>query len=311
MIAFISRIDDRSEAEWLQRLRAHLPDESIVSYRAMSREDRTQADVAIVANPDPAHVRELTGLRWIHSLWAGVEQLVADLGHAAPAIVRLVDPELARVMGESVLAWTYYLHREMPQYRRQQAQGLWQQRQYRQPAQVNVGILGLGELGVSAAARLKAAGFTVMGWSRSPKALPDVECLHGADGLAALLGRADIVVCLLPLTAQTAGLLGEHQLSAMKKGAALINFARGPIVPAVHLMEALSSGHLSHAVLDVFDREPLPADSELWSHPDVTLLPHISAPTNRDSAAAIVAENVRRFRRTGQVPPTVDLQRGY
>jgi glyoxylate/hydroxypyruvate reductase A len=311
MIALVTRIDDRMEEEWLQRLRAHLPDERIVSYRDMSGEDRTRADVAIVADPDPAHVRELTGLRWIHSLWAGVERLVAELGPAAPPIVRLVDPELARVMGESVLAWTYYLQREMPRYRRQQAQGLWQQLPYRRPAQVNVGLLGLGELGASAAARLTAAGFTVMGWSRSPKALPDVECLHGADGLVALLGRADIVVCLLPLTAHTAGLLGEERLGAMKKGAALINFARGPIVPAAPLMEALSAGHLSHAVLDVFDREPLPPDSELWSHPDVTLLPHISAPTDRDSAAVIVAENVRRFRRTGQVPPTVDLQRGY
>jgi glyoxylate/hydroxypyruvate reductase len=311
MIAFVTRLEAHIEADWLERLRARLPEETIVSFRSMSRADRTEADIAIVANPDPIDLHELVGLQWVHSVWAGVENLVADMGPAAVPIVRLVDPELARVMGEAVLAWTYFIHRGMPEYRRQQEERLWQQLSYRHPSQVNVGVLGLGELGLAAAERLRGAGFTVIGWSRSPKMLFDFECLHGAGGLRVVLGRADILVCLLPLTAETRGLLSGEQFGSMPKGASVINFARGPIIDAADLLRSLNSGHVAHAVLDVFDLEPLPTDSELWSHPRVTVLPHISAPTNRDSAAAIVAANIRSYRRTGQLPRAVDQQQGY
>lgn len=138
-----------------------------------------------------------------------------------------------------------------------------------------------------------------------------METLTGDAGLQALLEKSDILVCLVPLTDATRGLLDAYRLAAMKQGAALINFARGAVIVADDLIAALDSGRLSHAVLDVFEQEPLPTASPFWQHPKVTVLPHISAPTSRESSARIVAGNVRAWRETGRLPETVDMIRGY
>ncbi|MFZ2469250.1 MAG: glyoxylate/hydroxypyruvate reductase A [Parvibaculum sedimenti] len=310
-IALVTRIDEVSEQEWRALIAELLPEESIQCFRDMSDIERKAAEIAIVANPDPAHVAELSGLSWIHSLWAGVERLVAELGVGAPPIVRLVDPELSRVMAEAVLAWTLYLHRDMPAYARQQRDRVWIQQPYRHPSRLTVGILGLGALGMAAAERLSQSDFAVKGWSRSPKDASGIECFSGDEGLNALLGGSDVVVCLMPLTNETRGLLDKARFAVMKEGAALINFARGAIIVDTDLIASLNAGHLSHAVLDVFQEEPLPAASPFWHHPKVTVLPHISAPTDPHTAAAIVANNIRAYRTTGQLPQTVDIRRGY
>ncbi|SON55696.1 Glyoxylate/hydroxypyruvate reductase A [Hartmannibacter diazotrophicus] len=310
-IALVTRIDRKGEEDWLALLRERLPAETILPFDAMSDSQRAEAEIAIVANPDPDHVRQLPGLVWIHSLWAGVERLVAELGETAPPIVRLVDPELSRVMAEAVLAWTYYLHRDMPRYLAQQREAVWQQQDYRHPSTVRVGLLGLGELGRASAARLLDAGFQVAGWSRSPKEIEGVETVSGDTGLATLLGTSDIIVCLLPLTAQTRGLLNRATLEKAKPGASLINFGRGPIIVDDDLIALLDEGRLDHAVLDVFATEPLPAEAPFWRHPKVTVLPHISAPTMPETAASIVAGNIESYRATGQLPPVIDVRRGY
>ncbi|ACA17941.1 D-isomer specific 2-hydroxyacid dehydrogenase NAD-binding [Methylobacterium sp. 4-46] len=313
-IAFVGSLDAREEAAFLAALRAALPEESLVPFRALTPAQREAVRVAVVANPDPAEVARLPRLAWIQSLWAGVERLVRDLGAAGVPIVRLVDPELARTMAEAVLAWTFFLQRDMPAYRRQQEAGIWRPLPYRAPAEMTVGLLGFGLLGAAAAGRLDEAGFRVAAWSRTPRARPGAEAgatLAGPDGLARLLAGSDVVVCLLPMTPATRGLLGAAQFAAMKPGAALMNFGRGPIVATDALLAALESGQLSHAVLDVFDTEPLPPESPLWRHPGVTVLPHVTAPTNPRSAAAIVAENLRGYRRTGRIPAAVDAARGY
>ncbi len=311
-IAFLGNLDAEEEAEFLAALAASLPEETIRPFRLLSQEERSSIRIAIVANPDPAEVALLPNLAWIHSLWAGVERLVRDLGASGVPIVRLVDPELARTMAEAVLAWTYYLQRDMPAYRRQQEAGTWRQLAYRPPGATTIGILGLGTLGSAAAERLVGAGFRVAAWSRSPKQVPPgVTGFSGPEGLAGLLASSDIAVCLLPLTEETRGLLDAGRLSLMKPGAALINFGRGPIVATDALLAALDAGQLSHAVLDVFEVEPLPAESPLWRHPGVTVLPHISGPTTPASAAGIVAANVRAYRATGRIPQAVDVARGY
>lgn len=310
-IAFVSREDAESEAIWKIALRAAMPDEEILSFSELTDEQRRTVELAIVANPDPADIAALPGLKWIHSLWAGVERLVLELGQKAPPIVRLKDPELSRVMAEAVLAWTYYLQRDMPAYRDNQQNAVWKEFDYRHPQSMTVGLLGLGALGAVAAERLKQAGFNVAGWSRSAKSLDGVETLDGEDGLTALLAKSDILVCLVPLTDETRGLVNAARISAMKDGAQIINFARGPVIVTDNLIAALDSGKLSHAVLDVFDQEPLPKTSPLWQHPKVTVLPHISAPTSRKSSARIVAGNVSRWRATGLLPETVDMTRGY
>jgi glyoxylate/hydroxypyruvate reductase A len=310
-IAFVSRMNAETETVWKEALRAAMPQEHILSFSELSEEQRRMVEFAIVANPDPADIAALPGLTWIHSLWAGVERLVLELGEKAPPIVRLKDPELSRVMAEAVLAWTYYLQRDMPAYRDNQQKALWQELDYRHPGEMTIGLLGLGALGVAAAERLLHAGFNVTGWSRSSKAIEGVETLTGDDGLQGLLEKSDILVCLVPLTDATRGLVNASRLAAMKNGAAIINFARGAVIVADDLIAALDSGKLSHAVLDVFEQEPLPAASPFWPHPKVTVLPHISAPTSRESSAQIVAGNVRTWRETGTLPETVDMARGY
>lgn len=313
LIPFIAPPDFAQLDTWLPLLREAMPDADIVDFREIEEEGRC-ADVtlAIVANPDPADLRRFPNLRWVHSVWAGVERLVADLAHSGLPIpiVRLVDPRLADTMAEAVLAWTLYLHRDMPAYARQQEQQCWQQRPYVPAEARTVALLGLGALGEAAATRLLAAGFRVCGWSRSPKAMAGVECHAGPD-LDVVLAQADIVVCLLPLTPQTTGLLDAARFSTMKPGAQLINFSRGAVIDDDALRAALDDGQLAYAVLDVFAVEPLPPDAWHWAHPKVTVLPHISAPTDPQSAARIVAKNINDWLATGVVPSAVDRQKGY
>lgn len=296
---------------WRAALQTALPHVRIVSLDALDADARAVCDFAIVANPDPRELAQLPQLKWVHSVWAGVERLVEDLQHSPVEIVRLVDPQLAETMAEAVLAWTLYLHRDMPRYARQQAAGQWLAHDYQPPQEKTVALLGLGELGMVCAARLLAAGFRVAGWSRSRRAVPGVQCLAGDAELPELLASADILVCLLPLTPQTQDMLDARALAQLKPGASLINFARGAIIDDKALRAALDSGQLAHAVLDVFRKEPLAASEWQWQHPQVTVLPHISAPTNRHTAAAIVAANVSHYRQTGELPALVDKQRRY
>ena len=311
MIALVTRQAEAEEQHWLETLRQAMPDETIVPVAAMSAEARARADIAIVANPDPADLRLLPNLQWMHSLWAGVERLVLELADLQPKIVRLVDPRLGEAMAEAVLAWSLYLSRDMPTYAAQQRQRLWQPLPYRAARDTRVGILGMGALGMAAAGLLRKAGFQVNGWSRRPKDVDGITAFSGRDGLKQMLGQTDILVCLLPLTAETNGLVDQALLSMLPRGAGLINFARGRIVVTGDLVDALDAGQIGHAVLDVFETEPLAPESPLWSHQKITVLPHISGPTNPDTAAAIVAANIAAYRRSGTLPDLVDFARGY
>ncbi len=284
----------------------------VVSLDSMGEAARQRCKVAIVANPDPADLARLPALSWVHSVWAGVERLVAEVADTDIGIVRLVDPQLADTMAEAVLAWALYLHRDMPYYASQQRDKQWAPLDYLPASQKKVGVLGLGELGMSAATRLRQAGFIVRGWSRNVKeAPPGIGCLSGEAGLLTLLRESDIVVCLLPLTEQTRGLLNAARLSTMRADAYLINFARGPIIDDSALHDVLDRAALKHAVLDVFDREPLDDTAWQWTHPRVTVLPHISAPTDRRSASAIVARNIHAYLTDGAIPPCVSRVSGY
>lgn len=298
-------------SHWLRALQQAMPNERLVLLQDMSYDERMACAVAIVANPDPADLQQLPNLQWVHSVWAGVERLLADLCATDLQIVRLIDPQLAQNMAEAVLAWTLYLHRDMPAYARQQRLQHWQALDYVQPQKRTVSVLGLGALGKVAVARLLQANFKVCAWSRSPSQLQGVETFHGDDGLRDMLSKTDILVCLLPLTPSTKGLLNAELLACLPRNASLINFARAAIVDDAALHSALDSGALQHAVLDVFLQEPLPASSWHWQHAHVTVLPHCSGPTDRQTASAIVADNIQRFRDSGVVPTAVDRVLGY
>ncbi|MBB5393296.1 MULTISPECIES: glyoxylate/hydroxypyruvate reductase A [unclassified Herbaspirillum] len=310
-IPFVSQGDVAAVQAWLKALRAAMPGECVVEMGELNAAQRAQCKLAVVANPDPAELKRLPQLEWVHSVWAGVERLVEDLGDSSLQLTRLVDPRLAATMAEAVLAWTLYLHRDMPLYAQRQRSRLWQAEQYVLPEQRTVGILGLGALGEAAAEALLQARFKVCGWSRKRRELAGVRTFSGEPGLAEMLAMSDILVCLLPLTGDTRGLLNAQRLALLPPQAQLINFARGPIVDDQALRAALDARALRHAVLDVFATEPLPVDSWHWDHPDVTVLPHCSAPTNRETASAIVAGNVRHYRQTGEIPANVDMRRGY
>ena len=311
VIPFIAAKGYAHTSAWVQALQEAMPEVLILAFDDVGENEKRTCRVAIVANPDPRDLQQLPELVWIHSVWAGVERLVGELANSPLKIVRLVDPQLARTMAEAVLAWTLYLHRDMPAYAKQQQQQIWRAREYRRPQQRNIGLLGLGALGEAAAQKLLHAGFTVRGWSRQRKNIAGVECFAGLPELAGMLEKTDILVCLLPLTPDTRGLLNQQMLKALPVGASLINFARAAIVNDLDLRAALDSRQLEHAVLDVFEVEPLPALSWHWQHPDVTVLPHCSAPTDRETASLIVAGNLRRYFADGTLPAAVDVGRGY
>ena len=309
-ILFATDFDAASLARWRGLLQAALPDERIVTDRQAV--DAADIDVAIVANPPPGALSGLTPLRLIQSLWAGVDKLLADasLPPAVP-IARMVDPAMSTAMAETALWAVLSLHRGFYVYAAQQRVLTWQPVPLRRADEVAIAVLGLGEMGRCVALRLAAQGYRVNGWSGRPSALPSIATRHGDEALTEVLREADIVINLLPLTPATCGLLCAHCFNAMRPGASLVNLARGAHVVDADLLAALDRGHLQHAVLDVFNTEPLPADHRYWQHPKVTVLPHAAAQTDARSAVEIAAANVRRLRAGGALHNLVDRTRGY
>ena len=315
LIAFVSRIPFVEVQEWISILNELLPDSDICLFDRLTDLQKTQCTLAVVANPDPEELRQLPNLKWVHSTWAGVERMVAELfvtGSEVPfQIIRLVDPELAHTMAEAVLAWTLYLHRDMPRYRMQQESVQWIQLPYVAAKDRTVTVLGLGKLGALCAKRLQANGFRVLGWSRNEKFLENIQSFSAEDGLKTVLSQSDIVVNLLPLTNDTRGLLNAACFAQCLPGVSIINFGRGATVNEADLIASLDTGLISHAVLDVFEEEPLSVNHPYWAHEKVTVLPHISAPTNISSASKIVANNIREYYRSGLVPEAVNHNLGY
>lgn len=311
MIAFCGQISQTELEQWLSALNQILDDVDIVTFEHLSNEQKKQVRVAIVANPDPLQLDQLTNLQWVQSLWSGVEKLVSQLTNKQVRIVRMIDPKLSSNMAEAVLTFTLFLYRNVPTYLNQQNKKQWIEHELIDIKDRNIGILGLGELGKASAKKLVANGFKVSGWSKSHKQIAGIECFDGENGLVKILKKSHILICLLPLTHQTENLLNKNTLELLPNNASLINFSRGPIVNEQDLLALLENKHLNHAVLDVFNIEPLPVDHPFWRSSQVTVLPHISAPTNVKSASKIVAKNIKKFMQSGRVPKSIDHQKGY
>lgn len=303
-ILFASQIEPAER--WMPLLRDVLPNDEILV------EIEKPIDVALVAYPPAGTLEKLKGAKLIQSLWMGVEKLVADPAYPKGVpLARLVDPGMVAAMSESVLYHVLDWHRRMYRYRQNQAQVRWHRFRQYMASDHTIGFLGMGELGTDAARKLLALGFNVAGWSRRPKQVPNVKSFSGEAGLDEMLATSDVVVCLLPLTAQTRGLLNRDRLEKIRKGGGLINVARGAHVVVQDLLAALDSGHLAHAYLDVFDTEPLPPESPLWRHPGVTLTPHAAALTEPRTAVKRIAENIERLRRGEPLLNLVDFSAGY
>jgi glyoxylate/hydroxypyruvate reductase A len=291
---------------WFPLLQKLLPGERFFAFPDINGGD---IDIALVATHQPGTFANLRKLKLIQSLWMGVENIVgdADLPRGVP-VARLIDPGMVAAMGETVIAYVLDWHRHFYCYRDFQSQKVWKRRRQYLASDRTVGILGLGELGGTIAAKLRAMGFNVAGWSRRPKQLEGVFCSTDLDEI---LSRSDAVVCLLPLTPHTRGILNRDKLQKIRKDGCLINVARGGHVVVPDLLALLDSKHLARAYLDVFEPEPLPADSPLWSHPGITLTPHIAALSEPRTSVGKIAENVERVRR-GEAPlNTVDFSAGY
>ena len=311
MIPFISRKPLDYQFTWLERFKQLLPDEQVILATDIDEHDKQDCDLAIVLDPDPEVVASFTQLKWIQSLWAGVESLIDLAKQQNIKLVRMVDPKLADTMAEAVLTWTLYIHRQMPSYAAQQHNKVWLQLPYQPAEKCNVGILGLGELGITSANKLMSNGFNLLGWSRTEKSIEGIQCFSGETGLKKMVSQSNILICLLPLTKETQGIIDKALLQRLPKNASLINFARGAHLIEQDLLEVLSTEHLYHAVLDVYQQEPLPQKSPIWQHPKITALPHIAATSYPQTAAEIAANNIRHYRQTGQLSSVVDLTRGY
>lgn len=301
--------DDGERDAWLAQLQGALPDARW--HLAVTPANAAQITAAVVANPQAGSLLGLPNLRLIQSLWAGVDRLVNDPSLPDVPVARMVDPTMSAAMAETALWATLSLHRHFYAYARQQRTCDWQQLPQRRADELQVTLLGTGQMGRACATRLLAQGYRVTGWNLRGGALEGLALEHGMDALWPLLARSDIVINLLPLTAQTSNLLSQRFFDALRPGAGLINLARGGHVVEDDLLQALARGQVGHAVLDVFRAEPLPAEHPFWSHPHVTVLPHVAAATDMRSAAQIAARNLRALRDGQPLRDLVERSRGY
>ncbi|CAN7763295.1 2-hydroxyacid dehydrogenase [Paraburkholderia hospita] len=258
---------------------------------------------------DPA--RTLPNLEVIFSVGAGIDQF--DLSRVPPhiAVVRMIEPGIVEGMVEYVTQAVLTIHRDLFDYALQQRQRVWREMPVRAASTRRVGVLGLGMLGTAVLERLRVFGFPCAGWSRSEHRLEGVECFAGVEALDAFLARTDVLVCLLPLTDATRGLLDKRLFGKLPKGASFVNVGRGPQVNQQDLLDALDSGQLQNAILDVTDPEPLPESHPFWTHPRVRITPHIASATRPESAVDVVLENIRRRRDGLPMVGEVDRSRGY
>ena len=302
--------DAREWAAWWPCLEAALPGERLVRERGDCRAG--EIDIALVANPPQGALQGLAALKLIQSLWAGVDKLLADATVPTDVpLARMVDPAMNTAMVETVLWAVLSLHRGFFGYAAQQRAAHWKQQPWQRADEVSVAVLGLGQMGRAAALALAARGYRVAGWSTRETHVDGVRTHAGAAALAQVLAEAQIVVNLLPLTPATRGIVNAATLAQLPRGASLVNLARGAHVVEADLLAALASGHIAHAVLDVFHTEPLPQTHAFWSHPQVTVLPHVAAPTDPRSAARVAADNVLALREGRALSHRVDRSKGY
>jgi glyoxylate/hydroxypyruvate reductase A len=310
MPALLFRSSANSASCWQAAFGALMPELEFRVWPELG--DPADVEYALVWKPPAGMLASLPKLRVIASLGAGVDHIFADpaLPPHVP-VVRLVDPYMVEAMSEYVVFQVLRLHRQDLAYLAQARRGEW--RELRQPnaAQRRVGILGLGEMGGDAARKLKALGFDVAGWSRRPRSLDGTRCYHGAAGLSEMLASTEILVCLLPLTAETENILDARLFSQLPRGAAIINAGRGGHLVDADVIPALDSGQLSAAVLDVFRTEPLPPDHPFWRHEKVVVTPHVAAATNPETAVRVVAETFRRARDGEPLAGVVDRTSRY
>jgi glyoxylate/hydroxypyruvate reductase A len=308
-MALLYKADPVRGQHWQALFAEHAPDIEWRAWPDIGNPEEVEYLAAWQAPEDLEQV--LPNLKVLFALSAGVDQL--DLSRLPPElpVVRLLDPGITRGMCEYASWAVLSLHRDMLRYRQQQSARCWQAHLL-QPAQKRrVGVMGLGAQAQQILATLAPLGFALSGWARSAHEIAGVECHAGSEQLPAFLSGCDILLCVLPLTEQTQGILDRRLFAQLPRGAALINMGRGGHLVEADLLEALDSGQLSGAVLDVLQEEPAPAEHPFWQHPQIVLTPHIAAMTQPASAFGVLLENIRRFERGEPMVGEVDRHKGY
>ena len=306
----------RGAAAWREAVAAALPEATIDSWPEVHPGPAIPAvarpDYALVWKPPPELFTAAAPTRAVFNLGAGVDALVAvpTLPRDVP-VIRLEDAGMAAQMAGYATLAVLAAHREMRAYAEAQREARWAPRPRRAPEDFGVGLLGLGVLGQAVAAALSPFAFPLHGWSRSPRTLPGVTCHAGEAELPAFLARSRVLVCLLPSTVETRGLLNRARLALLPVGAEVVNAGRGDLIVDADLLALLDDGRLGGATLDVFGDEPLPPTHPFWHHPRVTITPHVSAVTDVGASVAQVAAKIRRLERGEAVSGVVDVARGY
>ncbi|AMG37917.1 2-hydroxyacid dehydrogenase [Achromobacter xylosoxidans] len=298
--------------EWREQFRVHAPDLEIVSWH--DDVDPASIDYALVWAPDPGRLATFPNLKLIISAGAGVDHIVSDPAWPRHLpIARMVTPRTETEMAEFVLTSALMLTRDLKRAIDQQTRRHWElYDSLRVAADVRVGIMGLGHLGIAAARLLAKVGFPVSGWSRGASTLPDgLPSYAGPDQFASFLSRTDLLVCLLPATEATRGILNRDTFAHLPRGASLINAGRGTHMVTQDVLDALDTGHLHQALLDVFDPEPLPPESPLWTHPQIIITPHCAAIPDRQERARHTAWLITANERGDPLPNIYDPTRGY
>ena len=274
--------------------------------------DPAEIVYALVWRPQPGLLASLPNLKLILSLGAGIDHILVDplLPRGVP-IVRLVDPYLIAAMSEYVVLQVMRLHRRDLDYQAQQQTGVWRELPQKNAGERPVGILGFGAIGQDAAQKLAGLGFPVSGWTRQPREIAGFTTYAGVSGLPRLLAGSEVLVCLLPLTGATEGILNARTFGLLPEGAGLVNASRGAHLVEADLIPALDRGQLSAAALDVFRDEPLPPGHPFWRHPRILITPHIAGVTNPVTAAPIILDNIRRCVAGRALLHRVDPARGY
>lgn len=299
-----------SPAQWQVSLQGLMPDLEVRVWPAVGRHE--DIEYALVWQPPPDVLGRLPNLKVIFSLGAGVDHLLAStaLPDGVP-LVRMIDPALTEGMTEYVLYHVLRYHRRMSEYASQQRDRVWRELPQVRPMDRRVGIMGLGVMGGDVANKLMTLGFAVRAWRRSARSIAHIKIYHGDDQLIAFLQDTQILVCLLPLTPDTEGILNRDTFSALPTDACVISVGRGRHLVEEDLLGALDNNHLAGATLDVVRTEPLPPAHPFWRHPKVTLTPHIASLTNPTTAVTHVVDNICRLQQGEPLIGVVDLKQGY